>query len=523
MKTKLAKFIWLTAACLGFILLVAALLCLQPNDDIQKSLADTRQSLRAQGFKTDVADFDFSATGDLRARAEDIRSAGTSLPPALNNFELDLQPLADTESVAALWKLDHVKLRDSRITWQTFHDRIDPLAPILDSDTATIMAGPYRFNFDSPSGLHGSPALALPHLLPLSKTANALAARAMANLHDGDDAAAWTNLEAVAHLAIGWQVEPIEVSQLVRCNLANTAFATAWQALQKPDWSDAQLAALQQEWNTVDFFQGLPDTIAFQGAMGVDICQYARTEPITGGMVPGVYPGASRAPVAALAQIHDDWQEARYRGYGTYADEKNLLLYTRDRVVEARNALQATNWLQMEALPGITNQPEFNSPYPSRIQTLLHNSATSPAFRRLGGGLFTRAAVTETRRRLLITALALERFHLRHQAYPASLSDLTPDFLPAVPIDFMDGAPLRYHPTNDGHFLLYSVGLDGIDNGGTMKPVTSSSPRLAKGGLVGLFGAQDTDIVWPRPATDWQMKAMDEAAIGELLRETNSP
>lgn len=48
-----------------------------------------------------------------------------------------------------------------------------------------------------------------------------------------------------------------------------------------------------------------------------------------------------------------------------------------------------------------------------------------------------------------------------------SLSDLVPNYLPAVPMDpFADNAPLRYIRTGT-HFVLYSIGPDGADNGGT--------------------------------------------------------
>jgi hypothetical protein len=42
---------------------------------------------------------------------------------------------------------------------------------------------------------------------------------------------------------------------------------------------------------------------------------------------------------------------------------------------------------------------------------------------------------------------------------------LVPDWLPAVPIDPYSGVPLVYRPTSSGH-QLYSVGPDGVDDGG---------------------------------------------------------
>ena len=38
----------------------------------KSAVAETRQTLRAQGFKTDLADFNFSTTPELRAREADF-------------------------------------------------------------------------------------------------------------------------------------------------------------------------------------------------------------------------------------------------------------------------------------------------------------------------------------------------------------------------------------------------------------------------------------------------------------------
>src|SRR6185295_8891298 len=78
-------------------------------------------------------------------------------------------------------------------------------------------------------------------------------------------------------------------------------------------------------------------------------------------------------------------------------------------------------------------------------------------------GAPARAARAEATRRNVVTAIALERYHRQHGAYPASLNELVPQFLKTAPVDFMDGAPLRDRLTN-GTFAVYSVGLDGGDH-----------------------------------------------------------
>jgi hypothetical protein len=75
--------------------------------------------------------------------------------------------------------------------------------------------------------------------------------------------------------------------------------------------------------------------------------------------------------------------------------------------------------------------------------------------------------------RCAATALAAERFRLAHGHWPATLDELTPRFLPAVPLDPFDGKPLRLRRFDDG-LLIYSVGLDGMDDGGKVDRKSSA-------------------------------------------------
>jgi hypothetical protein len=77
--------------------------------------------------------------------------------------------------------------------------------------------------------------------------------------------------------------------------------------------------------------------------------------------------------------------------------------------------------------------------------------------------------------RCTVTALAAERFRRTHQLWPNSLDELVQEsFLKAVPLDPWDGKPLRWQPTPDG-IRIYSVGLDGKDDGGNLSK-TSNQP-----------------------------------------------
>ena len=77
-----------------------------------------------------------------------------------------------------------------------------------------------------------------------------------------------------------------------------------------------------------------------------------------------------------------------------------------------------------------------------------------------------------TDRRAAATILAIRLYRLDHAGrYPPSLQELVPAYLPSVPADPMaaGGKALRYRPDATPP-VIYSVGEDGIDNGGTSLP-----------------------------------------------------
>jgi hypothetical protein len=61
---------------------------------------------------------------------------------------------------------------------------------------------------------------------------------------------------------------------------------------------------------------------------------------------------------------------------------------------------------------------------------------------------------------------ALERYHLAHGEYPETLDALTSQFIEKIPHDIIGGQPLHYRRTDDGKYLLYSVGWNETDDGG---------------------------------------------------------
>jgi hypothetical protein len=88
----------------------------------------------------------------------------------------------------------------------------------------------------------------------------------------------------------------------------------------------------------------------------------------------------------------------------------------------------------------------------------------------VGGGLVVGLAENgflrgHARLRCALVALAAERYRRQDGAWPQSLAELVPHYLTAVPLDPVDGEPLRYRRTDTGA-VIYSVGEDGHGDGG---------------------------------------------------------
>jgi hypothetical protein len=62
-------------------------------------------------------------------------------------------------------------------------------------------------------------------------------------------------------------------------------------------------------------------------------------------------------------------------------------------------------------------------------------------------------------------AIALAIYRAEQGAYPNKLDDLAPGILDKVPLDFFNSQPFHYSREGNG-YLLYSVGENGIDDGG---------------------------------------------------------
>ena len=171
--------------------------------------------------------------------------------------------------------------------------------------------------------------------------------------------------------------------------------------------------------------------------------------------------------LSTLRQItrESDWEKFRQgkvKGWDTAFKDPNdrarlrKLSYPQ---IEANLMAKMDAAIASAKLPYAPNAPRLNSAA-DPLSNLLTGSAGSPRSRLVYEN-------TRAENRLLMTAFALQAFVKTGGQYPPTLNALVPKYLKAVPRDpFAPTKPLVYK-LSGRTYMLYSVGLDGKDNGGT--------------------------------------------------------
>jgi len=346
-------------------------------------------------------------------------------------------------------------------------------------------------------------------LIELKKSARYLATAAFAALHEGDLTAAVRNQRATLALVYAMQKGRYVIFELVGMAMLGNAQRINWEILQSPGITEAQLANLQSDWGRLNFIQGGCEALAMERMTGeitldqwrqssAKVRHYLEMEKMIREKM-----GRPDEPASFLEKEETFAKTLLWQYWWSYPDELRSLqgyevLLGASRFLETNECFQMAMQDQQARLQElqITNIPDdiFSLTYSFGVVNDFH-SLMSYSILSLAGTT-KRLMIAETARQLTITAIALQRYKLAHGRYPNHLSGLVPEFLSAVPPDPVDGQPLRYRRQADGTFLLYSIGENGVDDGGDPSPADHGTPKT--------FYWQDKqalDWVWPQATT----------------------
>lgn len=252
--------------------------------------------------------------------------------------------------------------------------------------------------------------------------------------------------------------DAVLIETLVGAALLKHSLQPIWQGLQHHAWSEDQLEKIQQEITQTDLFKSLDRALAVERAITINTLE----EVPLGDLFP-------RKPYTwMLRLVPRAWMQQNkitYCDWSAAAFQVRAARGTPGFLAKLSNA---------DKLPKGVGR--FLSPY--TIVARMSSSSTRQITQTVTS---VQAFLT-----LAQTACALERYWLVHDNYPGSLAELVPAYLDKVPTDIINGQPLRYGRTGNGKFSLYSIGLDGKDDGG--KPIDIKQSFDSEG-----------DWAWPQP------------------------
>jgi hypothetical protein len=402
------------------------------------------------------------------------RNQKGELPPT--PFAGHPQPngLTDLEGALALLQSPSNQPPDSAFV---FHSRaeaasatlaaLDQFGPVLDELRSASRRPHFRYNIDYDTD--DPISILLPHYIVLTRLTRILEVRASAELALGKSDAAFEDVELMYCLAGSIRDEPFMVEVSARGSMARRTVQIIWEGLAGRNWSEPQLKQFQkalQSFNQLkDLARGLR---AERAAFGEVTFRYIRGHKNALRM----WMGADEArPLAYLLAGPEGWLYQEQVTYHRLYDRRVLASFDPD-----------SGYLQ----PHVIDQNRDALKHDLKGSALWHHNAFAGMIMPHLMKAFQIAALGQDGANQAATACALERYRLANGKYPDALAALVPQFLESLPMDVCNGQSLKYRLQPDGEFVLYGVGWNEKDDGGTMILQTD-----------GQLVAKDGDWVWP--------------------------
>lgn len=315
--------------------------------------------------------------------------------------------------------------------------------PLLDEvrEAARRPGTDWKLDYSSPLQMR------VDYVSVLLNLAQTLSTEAKAYLELGDSESARADFDLILNLSNRAAVPPLMIGHLVRLAMVRIDIDVAKFGIERHAWTESQLEAIQRTFGHIALQSEVADSLRFERA-----CVNGAMLGITRAAVGEFFSlaGESSAPSKLVRGL---W-ELRPAGWAN----EDRCEYSESIQSIIRDVTASPLKLQQKSSPptGIV------SIFLRMWRTPFTSIALAPEKGTIQNTLYSQNLVSE-----VCTACAIERYRLAHGSLPPSLTALCPEFLSAIPLDPMSGQPLHYLPGSGDSYILYGVGWNQQDDGGS--------------------------------------------------------
>jgi hypothetical protein len=402
--------------------------------NLNKTLSSRLEALQAAGYPTTFDELNqwYSIPIDVENAADYVIDAGfyynepdnKEILPVIGKAALP----ARTESMSEETKKIISKFLDSnQRCLESLHK------------TAGLKYGRY------PSDFRLGNATNLPYLSEMRKYAQLLQLEAVLASENDKPDTAFDSIKSIFGVAASRGNEPIMVSQLVRISCVSLGISCIEYSLNRIDFSDEQFVEFGRLLAKIEDSNGMLSAVLGERIMAMDMLMHPNAMYFNLSAPNNPRSLFSFLPIFFL-----------YKAVGLSESDSILLLDYTDDVIKA---LKLPLYQRQEAVKALD----------IKIDEIPKKHVLFRQFVPSFGHTITLDLKVITQLEAARTALAVQRYRLKHNKLPDSLNALVPDYLDSVPLDPFDGKELKYKKLDKG-FVIYSIGEDQIDDGGKEQP-----------------------------------------------------
>jgi tetratricopeptide (TPR) repeat protein len=351
-------------------------------------------------------------------------------------------------------------------------EALKPVDGILDELKSASLRPKSRFNLrydeENPWGI------LIPHLAVLRNAAQLNQMRALAELRLNQPDKALEDLKFSLRLADSMRDEPFVISQLVGISIVHHTLQIVWEGCLGRRWSAEQLESIEESLSRLNFLAAVDRSLAAERIASFITIDQLRNGPNRAELWAAL--GIGDAPLISL--FPNGWLDLEFVNVNRWLDEMGAALDAPGKRIHSQLSDNAQKHFEKSSAPG-----------PSALfRHELMSRALVPGIT----DVLTKVAHAQNSVAIARIACALERYRQADGHYPPTLNELVPRYLAVMPIDVLTGEPFHYRRSANDHFVLYSVGWNGKDDGGAIPTAKKGTSRN---------DLREGDWVWEYPVS----------------------